>query len=223
MNGAIPSLAKDWFKKLGVVLVWYAVVFSIICFIIFAVSALFPTLFKSNDSFEFFTSWSSIALFMLILGIIMPLIYTKFYISLGISRKTLLRGMMIGLIMLAVIASFAQIILMAIGYFIASTPISFIELLSQMPLGFLFLVAFYLIGWIIALGFSYKRFITAAPIIILAIVLGSGLGMVAPQNWINSNGGVVGPLFAGLIAGATILILFAVVTKSIKKLPVSAS
>lgn len=216
------NVAKKWFKILGVVSLWYIAI-SAVCWPL--VSLLLAWLEEGEIIFTLPHLMTSTCTFIFVIGIVMPLIYTKYFLSLGVTRKQLARGMMIALAAISLAGAFLLAMISVVQQLAMSASFDLLNLFLSIALSFTLLFAFFLVGWVIAIGFGYGRIITAAPTILFAIVCFQGLNLVSsvPLFGTTLMEPLINPLLGLVLAVVCTIAIAYFTTRIIHRLPIKAN
>lgn len=165
------------------------------------------------------------AIFMLVVGIVFPLVYQKYFTSMGVNRKQQTQGTLIAVVVCAfgftLIHLVAYLLLNALGCISLEFGTLPLRLLSD----FIQFNCFYFIGWLIAWGFGYGRIISAVPCLLVGIVLVNQTSwfMNSTKIWNTTFSSFaptwLGPSLVAIICVLLIVVLFALM----KRLPFKAS
>ena len=129
--------------------IWFLCIYPLVILIIFAILKL-----NKNNDFEWIgvTTISAPKIYLLVMGIVYPLVTTGLFISRGLTRKQYFWAFTGAISILSIILLLPSVITEIILGTIS--PISVIMNLVQLPLYFLF-------GWTAAVGFQFGRWQTS--------------------------------------------------------------
>jgi hypothetical protein len=169
------GLLKAFFKDMGTLSALFLVIYLAGVPLIGALTQLlqgngflfvFPLDAYYRDTFV----WSC-AIFMLVLGIIMPL-YLGLNMFLGVTRREHTAALLIvGIALCLVFAVFGAVLQAFFGNFYPPTILH----------GFVIVLCAYLVGWVIVLGFQFRRVTTAIGGFIAVAALSGLVGLVIAQ------------------------------------------
>jgi hypothetical protein len=175
-------MIKEFSRNIGLLtLVFLTIYFA---FGVFQ-AALLPLIFPEEmDFIGRFTSYGlvsyvgSCSILMLVIGIIYPFMLSL-HMSLGVTRREhAIALLVVGAATSAVLSLINGILLLALGYL---APLS-------IPATFVMCLSGYLGGWVIALGFQFRRVTTAilgfVVLAALSLVIGFGISAFAPTTLI---------------------------------------
>lgn len=217
-----PHIAKDWLFKLGYIALWYFFIFIIVNVVVELVSWLNLPNFKGSELLEI--SSASSYIFMLVLGIVMPLIYHKYYIALGVTRRQMTQGMLLGVLGLSLFIALVNIALYLAAPLLNQSVFSAQQIPAQFVRDLVLLTFFYLIGWLIALGFSYGRFITAAPSIVVGVIALNGVAWLFGDSLVLVGPETLLPEIMNLCVVLVAAVILAVVLRTLlRRMPVKAN
>jgi hypothetical protein len=154
------KVAGEWYKKLGSIALWYAGVSRLVWFILICLSL------WAGESFNllgpYLMSPDATNIFMLVIGIVLPLVWYEPFIALGVTRKQLCRGILLAALLISLsIAAFHTLI----NFIIMLSGVSkelFLNRIHSLFSDTICFMIYFMMGWIIAAGFGYRRFLTAA-------------------------------------------------------------
>ena len=115
----------------------------------------------------FLNSFTARLLF-LILGIVLPLRYTKRYISLGVTRTQFFCGMVIAVFAIALMLALFFALAFPLNAWFGTESPSFDYIFRQFLIDSIIFALYYLLGLLVAVGFSCRNFFTASVGLILA-------------------------------------------------------
>lgn len=223
MNRRVETqVARSWFRTLATTGLWYIAIAIIVYLVLQVISALGIGGFKDDFSVDIVPYATYI--FMLVVGIIFSLTYQKYYIAMGVTRTQLVQGILLALGGFALVAT-----LVHVGIYLALNYTGALHLeLSMLPLqalvDFALFVFYYLLGWLVAWGFMWGRFVTAAPCLIVGIVALNGM------NWLVGGSPLFSMARSGipegiglLIAALACVVLIMVIRALVKRQPFKAS
>jgi hypothetical protein len=205
-HSTITHIAIKFFKQMGVALLWYLGIFAVavaILQIIFMLTGVdTSTLIKANESgFTPFLTYTFTEIFahsqrvyLLVLGITYPLLFLRYYLEAGVTRRQFALGLSVAAIALSLCFSAIYTgITLFIGIFSPSSMLS----------GIAHSVIYFFIGWLGVIGFQLQRVYTAALGIICANALLWGtiaLTKLSILEWIK-------PLIVLVAAGLVMAVL----------------
>lgn len=215
-------IAGKWFRLIGYTGIWYMVIALPV-----QIGLRLLLNFLGEDGDEgvmFLFSSLSTCIFLFVIGIVMPLIYSKHYLAMGVTRKQMARGMLMAAVGLALVATVVHALVNLMGALTGYLPLDASAIPLQMAIDLFSFITFYLAGWVVAIGFGYKRFLTAAGSILVAGALFqvSNYLIGVPYVWDAGSGPIPVPLRIVLVivlaAGFSVA-----VTPLIRRLPIKAS
>jgi hypothetical protein len=150
---------NDMFRRMAVSAIWYVIIFPLV---IIAVS-----IFVAIGGEEFDLTLDTIVnysnhVYLLVIGIISPLVYFTRYVAVGVTRKQIATSLLCSAIVLAAVFALINIPLMLIfGDFY----------LMQIPTAFARGFASFTIGWLAVSGFHFMRGVPITLGIVCAVAL----------------------------------------------------
>lgn len=219
MNARISTqVAKEWFIHLGVIGLWYVgilIILSIGAELILRLGFIDPIDVNIGGLFGSFSQ--STAIVMLVSGIVLPLIYQKYYISLGVTRTQMSQGMLLGVVAFSLVAALVHLCLNLVYVLLEGVTAAAGDFLLLTLSYVVMFVIFYSLGWLIAWGFTYGRFYTAGASIIIGIIA------INVFNWtygtrslsitVENSPSLAGIGILVLIAMALLFVLFALIRR----------
>jgi hypothetical protein len=174
----VPAVTKSLLRRLAVNTVWFLIVFFVIYSIIWVALSGANAFDMANPV----TSWTlaliaSNAIFLLVLGIIYPLLLAH-YVAQGVTRREFALALMASALSIALFFAIFNVVFLALLY-----P----EVLPHAPSAAILPFASFLLGWVCVIGFQFSRwFLAAASIIIgeaLAQLLSTSYEPLFSQGW----------------------------------------
>lgn len=222
-NRTSIRVAKEWFLTLGHIALWYAAIVIIVNIVMKVVSFYNLPGFNGNELFNVASAMSYI--FMLVIGIVLPLMYQKYYVSLGVPRRQMTLGMLLGVVILACIMAAAHAGIYAGLAALGDPTINSEHILLQLIRDIVLLVFYYLLGWLICWGFTWGRFVTAASSILVGVLVTNGATRLLGDP-VVVMGAASGPLpeyaVMGILTLATVVLALVLITL-MKRVPIKAS
>jgi hypothetical protein len=194
------SVFRDLFRRLGISALWYAGVFAVV---ILVLQIVFKAAGVDGDVALTVISAISTRFYMLVLGIVCPLVYFTHYLAVGVTRKQFAVGI------------FAAGALLSLCFALLRAPMLIIENVFS-PLALLVPALYgalaFLVGWTAAVGFQYMR---GVPICVGTICAAAMFhGMIAVER-------LQLPLSAHLpISAGAIALVGAVLLVAVQRIPV---
>lgn len=162
-TSTIAKVTREWLKTMGYISLW-------VLGIALLVYVLQESSFLGKDPswpLLIFNSFTA-PIFFLIMGIALPLRYTKKYLDLGVTRKQFLFGMIIAVFIAAVVAA----LFFALTYpdiaWLTTDPLHLEYVSQQFLIDVTNFVLYYLFGLLIAIGFACRNFFTAVAGLLIA-------------------------------------------------------
>ena len=222
-QNAQRQVAGEWFRKMAVVGLWFFAITVLVLVIILAISAVIPEPI-AWETFIFHPALVSILL--LVLGIVLTLVHIESYISRGITRSQLTRGVLMAVLAFSL---FAALIYAAVYLLLVLMHHPFIEIHDipfQTLTNLIANVFCYLIGWGIAIVIIYMRTYINMRIMILSIisftlcfnVWSNLIGAPAFWNVPNALPSLLFRLGIVVLLGVGITL---VITRTMRRLPIS--
>lgn len=222
-NRVSTKVAKDWFITIAYIGLWYAGIAAVVNIVLKIASTFNLPGFKGTELLETASAISYV--FMLVLGIVLPLIYQKYYVSLGVTRKQIFQGMALAVVVFAVLIALVHAAIYLVTSLLDSSSINAHQIPLQLARDIILFIFYYLLGWLIASGFTYGRFATAAPTVVIGALATNGLSVLLGDPLVAANASS-GPLpeFAvfGIILVATALLAY-VLLRVLRNLPFKAT
>lgn len=224
MNTRITKkIAKDWFVNLGEVFLWYEAVLIVINVVMAIVRSFNLSFFTGFEILEVLSNLGYAL--MLVLGIVMPLVYQKLYISAGVTRKQLAQGVLLAVVGLAVGMALIHAAVYGVASLLGSSAVAAGLIPLQLVRDILLLTFYYLMGWLIAWAITSPHFIKAALCIVIAAGMLGGFGRLCGDLLVNPHAApgilpepaIIAILLVATVAGAFIL------TRLMQRLPLKAS
>jgi hypothetical protein len=173
--------AAELYKRLGVPALWYTLVSSIGGSLITFLVSRFVDLdwLAVSRNYVVLAAPLGPRIFMLIIGIVMPLLYMENFVAAGITRGQFVRGMLAAAALLALSFTLFFALILPLVFRFPGGMSGFIPALS----GCVQMLWAFLLGWIATVGFSFRRFVPAAA----SILTGSVLLSIAGGLWSGSG------------------------------------
>lgn len=173
------NLIKQWFKNFFIVSLWYTGITLIILTILTGRIYL-----GYNESINLVEAqqYVSIGVFMFVLGIVLPLCYMEQFTALGVTRVQQFKGILTAAFLDILTLVVANSVLGILTNLFQGQEIKVSYILRGIPANTMITLAFFLLGWIIALGFTYGRFITRFSSILLSILGINGIVWIWESN-----------------------------------------
>ena len=185
----------EWYKKLGSIALWYAGVSLAVWFVLIRLSL------WTGESLNLYSPYFGPAatnIFMLVLGIVLPLMYYEQFIALGVTRKQLCRGALLAALLLSLSLAAFHTLINFINMLFGASKELFMDRISSLAADTIGLMVHFMLGWIIAAGFGRLRFL---PAVLSLIACGFFSDMM---NLINGGRSFWGNFINFLIKGAPI-------------------
>jgi hypothetical protein len=156
---------RDLFRRMGIIALWYVGLFAAV---MFALQAVFKVRIMGVDVGVSFLVISDIStrLYMLVIGIVFPLVYFNHYISVGVTRKRFFVG---------IIAAGTAL---SLCFTILRVPLLILDGEFSLPavlVCVLYGTLAFLVGWTASVGFQHMRFIPIVVGTALAPLMYAGL------------------------------------------------
>lgn len=206
------SVCKDIYETYLKYTVWFIAAILIMHLVMSVLSAI---AFRDGmDRYNLYmTSYSASAIFMLIIGIVTGFIQMPFYVTHGVTRKDYFRGNVLATLALALTLAFifsvgSELITLIFGQYGYSfqNEILIPGLSNNWLLLFLIyainIFSFYLMGWLISIGFYRYHALIGIGFIAVALAALALHGMV----WINGWFSIFGDDFKGIMADNSIYV-----------------
>lgn len=216
-------MAKDWFITIGYIGLWYVGIAIIVNIVSKVVSMFDLPDFSGNELLQVSSAISYV--FMLVIGIVLPLVYQKYYVSLGITRRQMTQGMLLALLAFAFLFALAHAAIYLLLSLAGSAPVNPGAIPLQWARDFILFIFYYLVGWLIAWGFTYARFITAAPAILIGVLAVQGASFLLgdPLIALDASPGLLPePAVLGIALAATVILMIAL-SALLKRVPFKVS